>query len=146
VAVIVVLVLLAVLAAAIVRLASSEQAGVAQSLSAARANQAAGAGLEWGLYQALVTGGSWTSCSGATHTIDLSADAGTTGMWVTVTCSSKAYNEGLDSSGNPQLLRLFTIDAVACNSSAGCPDAARATSPTYVERHRQVQATNLATP
>jgi MSHA biogenesis protein MshP len=137
IAAIVVLVILASLAAAVVRLASSQSTGQALDVQAMRAYQAANAGVEWGLYQALK--GSWSGCSGATHTTDLSADLG---MRVTITCNSRSYNEGADSvSGNPLTVRLYTIDAVACNSSTSCPDASRATSPTYVERHRQVQAT-----
>lgn len=138
IAAIVVLVVLASIAAAIVRLGGAEQSLSAQDVQAARAYQAAGAGLEWGLYQALK--GSWTTCSGASHTIDLGADLG---MRVTVSCSSTAYNEGVDSSGNPQSGRLYTIDATACNAPTSCPDASRAVSATYVERHRQVQASTL---
>jgi MSHA biogenesis protein MshP len=136
IAAIVVLVILASLAAAVVRLATSQSTGQALDVQAMRAYQAANAGVEWGLYQALK--GSWSGCSGATHTTDLSADLG---MRVTITCNSRSYNEGADSNGTVQTVRLYTIDAVACNSSTSCPDASRATSPTYVERHRQVQAT-----
>lgn len=132
VAAIVVLVVLAVIAAAVVRLSSSEQTGVAQELQAARATQAAQAGLEWGLYQALRN----NSCGSST--LDLSADLG---MRVTVTCSASSFNEGLKDDGSTNTLRVFTIDAVACNSTA-CPDAGKAVTPHYVERRRQVSATD----
>lgn len=133
VAAIVVLVVLAAISAAVVRLSTSEQSGIATQMQGARALQAAQAGIEWGLYQALRNG----SCG--TSTLDLSADLG---MHVTVSCSSAAYNEGLTSAGANQPLHVYTIDAVACNSSS-CPDASMAVTPTYVERRRQVSATDL---
>jgi MSHA biogenesis protein MshP len=136
VAVLVVLVLLATLAAAIVRLGVGMQSGSALDVLSARAVQAARAGAQWGLYQALK--GPWTACSSASQTLDLSADFG---MQVTVSCNSQAFNEGESAPGTPQVLRLITIDAVACNSSA-CPDNAAALRTGYVERRLQVQATN----
>jgi MSHA biogenesis protein MshP len=137
VAAIVVLVLLAALSAAVVRMTTAQQMGSAQEVSAARASQAARAGIEWGLYQAFR--GSWTACAGNTQTLDLSADLG---MRVTVTCNSSLYNEGESAPGTPQTVRVFTLDAVACNSTSSCPDAARVTGPTYVERRMQIHASN----
>ena len=107
----------------------------AQAVLAARALQAARAGTEWGLYQAFK--GSWTTCAGASQTLDLSTD---TGFRVTVSCTSSVFNEGETSPGVPRTVRLFTIDAVACNSATTCPDNTRATTQGYVERHRQVHA------
>jgi MSHA biogenesis protein MshP len=40
------------------------------------------------------------------------------------------------------VVRVFTIEAVACNSATACPDATRATQPGYVERMLRVQAVN----
>jgi MSHA biogenesis protein MshP len=137
VAAIVVLVMLATLAAAIVRLGGAAQAGLAQDLMGERASQAARAGIEWGLFQAYK--GAWTACAGATQTLDLSADHG---LRVTVSCNSTAYNEGETAPGTPRVLRVYTLDAVACASTTACPDATRATEPGYVERRRQVQATD----
>lgn len=138
-AAVLVLVLLAALAAAVVRLATAQQMGGAQEQSAARAAQAARAGIEWGLYQAFK--GSWTACAGASQTLDLSADLG---MRVTVSCSSSLYNEGESETtpGTPKTVRVFTLDAVACNSTGSCPDASRATGPAYVERRMQIQASS----
>lgn len=135
IAAIFVLVVLASLAAAIVRLGQSTQTGSAQDILGARAWAAARAGTEWGLYQALK--GSWTTCSGASQTLDLSADIG---MRVTVRCSSNLYNEGENTSGAAQTLRVYTVNAVACNSTSACPDNTRAVQPGYIERRRQVQA------
>ena len=137
IAAIVVLVVLAALAAAVVRLGAVAQTTSAQSVLAARAMQAARAGTEWGLYQAFK--GSWTTCSGAIQTLDLTAD---TGFRVTVSCDSSRFYEGESAPGTPRQVRLFAIDAVACNGSATCPDNTRATTQGYVERRRQVQATD----
>jgi MSHA biogenesis protein MshP len=135
--IIVVLVVLAGIAAAIVRLAAEAQTTAAQELLAARAAQSARAGLQWGLYQALK--GSWTSCSGASSTIDMSAE---NGMRVTVGCSSTLYNEGESSPGTAQTVRVYTLDATACNSSSACPDNTLVARPGYVERRWQIHATN----
>ena len=136
IAAIFVLVVLASLAAAIVRIGQSTQTGSAQDILGARAWATARAGTDWGLYQALK--GSWSTCSGASQTLDLTAD---TGFKVTVRCTSNVYNEGEDATGAVQTLRLYTIDAVACNSASACPDNTRAVQPGYIERRRQVQAT-----
>ncbi len=133
---IVVLVMLATLAAAVVRVGGAAQATTAQSVLSARASQAARAGTEWGLYQALK--GSWTTCSGASQTLDLTGSAG---FHVTVSCDSRSFNEGESAPGVPRLVRVYTIDAVACSSTA-CPDDSAATGARYVERRRQVQASD----
>ena len=136
IAAIFVLVVLAALAAAIVRFGSVAQSSIAQNLLSARASQAANAGTEWGLYQALK--GSWTTCSGASQTLDLTASIG---FRVTVSCDSRSFNEGETAPAVPSVVRIYTIDAVACNSTS-CPDNSAATGPTYIERRRQVQASN----
>lgn len=137
IAAIFVLVLLAAMSAAVVRLSVSQQMGGAQELGAAKASQAARAGIEWGLYQAFK--GAWTSCAGASQTLDLSSDLG---MRVTVSCNSTLYNEGESAPSTPSTVRVFTIDAVACNSTTSCPDATRVTGPTYVERRMQIHASS----
>ena len=133
---IVVLVLLAALAAAVVRFGSTAQATNAQNILSARATQAARAGTEWGLYQAFK--GSWTACSGASQTLDLT---GSTGFRVTVSCDSRSFNEGESAPGAARVVRIYTIDAVAC-SSTSCPDNSAAVAPNYIERRQQVQASN----
>jgi MSHA biogenesis protein MshP len=134
IAILIVLVVLATLAAAIVRLSAGAQGSSALDTLGTRADQAARAGAEWGLYQAFK--GSWTTCSGTSQTLDLRSDLG---MFVTVSCSSSPYNEGETPPTNvAKVLRVYTIDAVACNSAA-CPDNARAVQGGYVERRRQVQ-------
>ena len=76
---------------------------------------------------------------GGSTTLDLTAS---TGMRVTVSCNSTLYNEGESAPGVPQTVRVYTIDAVACNTTTSCPDASRATGPAYVERRLQIQASS----
>ncbi len=141
IAVILVLVVLATIAAAVVRMGNQSQSQTSQALQGSRATAAARAGVEWGLYQAFH--GSWTTCSSASQTLDLAADGG--GLRVTVSCDSRTYNEGQTAPGTPAVVRVFTIDAVACASrtaTTACPDAGAATTLGYVERRRVVQAVN----
>ncbi|GAB4125098.1 MAG: hypothetical protein Fur0014_22820 [Rubrivivax sp.] len=137
IAIVLLLVLLSAMAAAVVRLASQQQLGSAQEQSAARAAQAARAGLEWGLYQAFK--GSWTTCAGTSQTLDLSADLG---MRVTVSCSSAVFNEGESAPDIPQTVRVYTLDSVACNGSSSCPDASLVATAGYVERRMQIQVSD----
>ena len=138
-----VLVVLSVLGAAIARLGWTQQITSAQDLDGARAQRAANSGAEWGLYQALR--GSWTSCNGATQTLTgMKTDLG---MIVTVTCNHDSYVEGQTGSGDPPVfsdrtIKVYRIDAVACNAAAACPDATRVGSVGYIERRRQVQASD----
>ena len=134
---IVVLVALATLAAAVVRFGAVAQITSAQSLLSAQASQATRAGTEWGLYQAFK--GTWTACSGASQTLDLT---GSTEFRVTVSCDSRAFNEGEAAAGTPRVVRIYTINAVACNSNASCPDDSAAGTLSYVERRRQVHASD----
>ena len=134
---IVVLVVLATLAAAVVRFGTVAQATSAQNLLSARVLQAAATGTQWGLYQAFK--GSWASCAGASQTLDLTASSG---FRVTVSCDSRSFNEGESAPGVPNVVRIYTIDAVACNGSTACPDDAAATGPNYIERRLQVQGRN----
>ena len=138
---IVILVILAALAAAIVKFGSVQQVTSAQDILSAKAWQAAKAGNEWGLYQALK--GAPSSCVGGAGTpLDLSA---ATGFRVTVICDSFPYNEGQTCTTLPcvpTVVTVYRIDAVACNSSTSCPDNTMATSPNYIERKREVIATN----
>ena len=132
IAAIIVLVFLAVLAAAMMKLGVSQQTGSTQDVLSARAWQAAKTGTEWGLYQAIQNG----SCGMAT--LDLSAS---TGFWVTVTCAATNYIEGEVAAGTAQALIVYTINAVACNDSGGCPaSGTQVASSGYVERARQVIA------
>lgn len=129
---IIILVILATISAALVRLGTTQQATSTQDILSARAWQTARAGNEWGLYRVLGLAG---SCAPLT-TLDLRA---TTGFSVTVSCSARTFNEGETTPGVPQVTTTYSIEAVACNSTA-CPDAALAATPGYVERKRVVMA------
>jgi MSHA biogenesis protein MshP len=138
VAAIVVVVLLALLAATLVRMSAGSQAGAAQSMQAARAAQAARTGIEWGLHQVLK--GSWAGCSPArSQALDLSGDAG---MRVAVSCTASNYLEGSDAAGQPLTVRVYQLEALACNAAA-CPGDA--TQPQYVERLRRVTVSDCVT-
>ncbi len=133
IAAIVILVIMATISAALVRLGTTQQLTSAQDVMSARAWQAARAGNEWGLDRAL----SSLSCFGATS-LDLRA---ATGFLVTVTCTAKNFNEGETAPGVPLVITTYSIEAVACNTgAAACPDAALAATPGYVERKRLVLA------
>jgi MSHA biogenesis protein MshP len=142
IAALVVLVLLASLAAAIVRLGWTQQTTIAQDIDSARASQSAQAGIQWGLYQ-VFKGSVPGTCPAATQSLDLRSQ---TGHVVTVTCAYTDYNEGETSEGVNKTVRLFTLEATACTTSAvtatACPDATRVASPYYVERRMRVQVTN----
>jgi MSHA biogenesis protein MshP len=145
VAALLVLVVLSTLGAAIARLGWTQHISFAQDVNGARAQRAANAGVEWGLYQALRpdAGGTWATCAGATRTLDMNADLG---VRVTVTCNSVLYVEGQTGAGNSPTFtnretRVYRIDAVACNGAGACPDNTQANSVGYIERSRQAQAT-----
>jgi MSHA biogenesis protein MshP len=137
IAAIIVLVMLAALAAAVVRLGWATQTTVGQDVQGARALQAANAGVQWGLYQALL--GTWGTCGTGSQNINLRP---TMDFTVTVTCSYSSYNEGESVPNTPRVIKVYTIEAVACTSSTACPDSTLAASLTYVERKRQVTATD----
>lgn len=131
---IVVLVIMASMAAAMVKFGTTQQLTSAQDVLSAKAWGAARTGNEWGLYQALKN----NSCT--TTTLDLTAD---TGFRVTVVCSAVNRNEGESVPGTPNVLRVYRIESTACNIAASCPaGAATATSPGYIERKRQAIATD----
>jgi len=170
IAAIVILVILAVLAAAITTVGSTQQMTSAQDVMSAKAWQAARAGNEWGLYQAMR--GTWTtSCpafepfidangnrireSSETYTdtngnaaydppqmatLNLTAD---TGFYVTVFCDSWLYNEGESAPSTAQPVRMYRITAVACPASA-CPVSdATVAGAGYIERTRVVMAQTI---
>lgn len=129
--VVVILVMLAALGASILRMSWGTAIGSANDIQAANARQAAKAGVEWGLYQALR--GGWANCTASSQTLDLRS---TTGMLVTVSCSGNAapYIEGADQGGGARQVRIYTIESVACNGNTACPDDDSATRIGYVER------------
>ena len=136
IAAMVVLVMMAVLSAAIVRVGMSQQVSSAQSINGGKMADAAAAGVEYGLYLALK--GSWTTCVNQTFTTQVSLFNG----WLAVTCNSVLYNEGETAPGVARTVRVFTITSTACTSSVSCPDPVAATQSGYAERVRQAVVVN----
>ena len=139
IAAIVVVVILAALASAAIRLNTTQQASADQDVLSARALQTARAGTEWGLYRAL-NGGACT-----TTTLDFIPQ---NGFRVTVVCSSFVVREGQfpdpDNAGVllPRSKTIYTIEATSCNSTA-CPNPAQMNTLYYTERRRVVTACSL---
>lgn len=145
---IVILVVMAIISAALVRLGTTQQVTSTQDILSARAWQTARAGNEWGLYQAfprppLFPSATWCVPGpvGAAETVEVATLdlRAATGFSVTVTCRSRSFNEGETSPGVPLVITTYGIEAIACNAAA-CPDAALAATPGYVERKRSVLA------
>ena len=132
IAAIVLLVVVAGMATALLRLTGTQQSTVNQALLGAKAGLAARAGIEWGFRTCLTTAG----------ITDLSQFRNETGFNVSVNCQFTDYREGERASGQTsvsQVKRIVQINAVACNGSAArCPDANAniVAGPEYVERAR----------
>lgn len=139
IAAIVVLVILGALSGAMLRFSVATNLSSADDVASARAFQAAKAGTEWGMYEALQSDGIWrtaNACNTGTQTLNLSA---ATGFWVTVRCTvASDYFEGESSVGVGTKVRVLRIRATACNSSTGCPDDGAAVGQGYIERVREV--------
>ena len=138
IAAVVLLLVVAGISVALLRLTSTQQSTVNQGLLAARANQAARAGVEWMMYR--IVNASPTGCpAAATLPAHLDTFRADSGFRVSVTCTATAFNEGESAPGVAVAKRIYQIDAVACNSpGAQCPDATAASvsAPDYVERRR----------
>jgi MSHA biogenesis protein MshP len=133
IAAIVILVILAVLASAIISISTSQQTTSAQDVRSSKAWQAARAGNEWGLYQALRN----NSCL-ASSTLNLSSE---TGFRVTVFCDSWLYEE-VDANSGTNTVRVYRIKSTACNANT-CPATdASVAGANYIERTRTVLATD----
>ena len=137
VAAIVLLIVMAAMATAMVRLSTTQNATSVQDLRGIHASQAARAGVDWGLYQ-ILTGNCLASK-------DLDDFLSNTGFRVTVTCTSKTYNEGERPAGTSWQKTIYRIDATACNGSGTCPDDSIADRVDYVERKRVVTACRAGT-
>lgn len=91
------------------------------------AYQAARAGIEWGVYQALII----SSC--ATGPVSFSPGAGLAKFIVSVTCHRSDTNEV----GYPY---IYTLTATSCNQplAGACPNAGAVGTLTYIERQLTV--------
>jgi MSHA biogenesis protein MshP len=124
-----ILVALAALGAALASLSQRQQMGSAGELAAAKAYQAAFAGLEWGSHQILRAGGQ-PACF-APRSIDLPDQL--TGYTVTITCTRSPGAGTVADDG--QSHAFYTLLATACNlpTAGACPNAGT-TEITYAER------------
>lgn len=130
IAAVILLVVVAGVCVALLRLSSTQQNTVNQALLGARASLAARAGIEWGVHQLRND-----TCNPTRELTDFVAD---TGFRVTLRCTKSAFNEGEDGSGAAVVKHIVRLEAVACNGSGICPatDAATVARPDYVERRR----------
>lgn len=124
-----ILVALAALGAALAALSQRQQLGSAGELAAAKAQQAALAGLEWGSHQLLRAAGQ-PACFG---TRSLALPDQLADFTVTVRCT-RTPGTGTVNDGEATLA-FYELLATACNipGAGSCPNVAT-TQPTYVER------------
>lgn len=124
-----ILVVLAALGTALAALTQRQQLGSAGELAAAKAYQAAFAGLEWGSQQ-ILRGAGKPACFATRSFVlpDQLAD-----FTVTVSCT-RTPGTGTLTDGD-QDLAFYTLLATACNLTANgaCPNGST-TEPTYTER------------
>lgn len=137
VAAVFILVVLAGLGGFIAATGSGQQLALAQDVMAARARQAARAGVEWATYQVVkvpAAAGNFTALCQANPLAapgGPSVLAGLPGLAefrVELSCGSASYDEG-------EPYRLYRVTATACNA-ASCPSTS-VSSAAYVE-HQQV--------
>ena len=140
IAAVILLVLMAGMATAIVRLNTSQANAATGAALGARASQAARAGLEWAFYQ--LSTKKAQGCAAANLT-DFQKD---TGFVVSVSCTYGSYNEGQDpADGSVVVKNLYQVVAVACNGSSGsCPDNGGSAQVDYTERRRVATVCMLA--
>ena len=108
------------------------EAGI-QDEQAARAYQAARAGMEWGAYQVLRNPAYAAACAAANQTENRPLINGLSGFQAIVTCQLVG-NES--EAGQP--IRVFRLISKGCNQ-AGCPAPSAAT---HVERELQLTLSN----
>ena len=141
IAAVILLVLMAGMATAIVRLNVSQANAATGAALTARASQAARAGLEWAFYQ-LSTGNAQFCVNKrvdlSDKRVDLADFQKDTGFLVSVSCDVSSYNEGQDpTDGSVVVKNLYQVVAVACNGSSGsCPDNGGSAQVDYTERRR----------
>jgi MSHA biogenesis protein MshP len=119
------LVVVAILGAYIASLATTQQTSETLDVQGARAYQAAHAGMQWGVFQALRNG----ACAGSTS---IALAGGLAGFAVTVQCTATPYTEA-SSAHN-----IYRIVSTGCSppSAGACPGIQGGY---YVER--QLEAT-----
>jgi len=125
-----ILVALAALGTALASLSQRQQLGAAGELAAAKAYQAAFAGLELGSQQILRAAGQ-PACPFTTRTFTLPDQLAD--FTVTVTCTRTPSSGTVTDDG--QAMAFYTLLATACNITAAgaCPNTGT-TEPAYAER------------
>jgi MSHA biogenesis protein MshP len=126
------LVVLAGLAVAMVAIYNTQQQSSSLDEQGARADQAARAGVEWGVFHRVNNSG---CANGSATSFAFPAESVLAPFSVTVECT---FIEGPDRTNPDVVLDRWIIRATACTSRNGrCPDANN--SPDYVQRVVEVQ-------
>jgi len=132
VAAIFILVVLALLGTFMVTINSVQTTVVAQTLQAARAYQAARAGIEWGVIRAVTPATVVATCGGAPSTPTINPFAvnvvGLSGFDVSVTCSYTRHQE------TSNCFNVYRITSLATSGTYG--------DPYYVSREVEAKATD----
>lgn len=133
IAAVVLLVVVAGVSLALIRMTATQQSTVNQALLGVRANHAARAGIEWMFYR-LTHDGVLEGCPPNANLADFKPAAG---FLVSVSCTARPFNEGEAPAGGPVMKYIYQVEAIACNGAgASCPDNASVSRPEYVERRR----------
>lgn len=122
VSVVFILVVLAVLGTAMARMSMRQHLGAAAELGAARAYQAAYAGLEWASVQVLRSASAPACFAGTNITLG--------DFVVSVSCTRTQGSDGATT------LSFYQLVANACNAPSGssCPNTTAGVQPSYLER------------
>ena len=107
-----VVVFAAVLGTALVTLSSAQHVGFGLDIQGVKAYHSARAGLEWGMYHVLRTGGG--GCTGVTGINNQSIvfDGNLSGFRATLECSESLHQEG------GAAVNMYVITATACNAAS----------------------------
>lgn len=126
-------VVLASLIAAIVRVSMVQHASSSMDMLGIQAYQAARSGLEWGIHRQLRVQPPSIACFASPQSFAMPSTGNLRNFTVTVSCTAKTGNAVGDSTNR------WTIVAVACNQPAGgaCPNASA--DPDYVQRRVQAE-------
>ena len=129
------IVLLAGLAAALVRVFGAQQAASAMDMLGSQAYQAARSGLEWGMFQQLRVQPPSVGCF-AKQTFALPSDGSLRNFSVTVTCTPKGSGNTAGDTTN-----RWTITSMACNQRDAATSACPNSNPNsdYVQRSLQAE-------
>ena len=136
-------VVLAGLTAAIVRVSLVQHTSASLDILGTRAYLAARSGLDWGLYQQLrvqPTTPTPVDCFASPQTFAMPSDGGLGSFTVTVSCSKKAANAAGVGNTVGDTTNRWTISAVACNQpnlTGSCPNTT--TNVEYVQRRVQAE-------